>query len=208
MFILLFQWSQGYPVSRKQPLFIPLDTVCLAIFQNNFHPSYILLSGCFNKNNFFNITATSPATQHYIVCLCHGLATYAHCNRLTVSKGSLIWKIHSVRNEVVLNLNNSVQRGWDQSRMLRLLSTANHVLVWSHWSVLTPGVQSQHGSVDAQTPLKWRIILHLLALQFPPDVVYDNAIFINLEIFFFVSHTTTYSLVLHFCNIRTVIQWK
>lgn len=147
---------------------------------------------------FLNITTTSPATQHYIVCLDHGLATYTHCNRLTVSEGSLIWKIHSVRNEVVLNLNNSVQRGWDQSRMLRLLSTANRVLVWSHWSVLTPGVQSQHGSVDAQTPLKWRIILHLLALQFPPDVVYDHAIFINLEIFFFVSHTTTYSLVLHF----------
>lgn len=56
MFILLFQWSQGYPVSRKQTLFIPLDTAYIAIFQNKFHLCYISLKGCFNKNNFFNVS--------------------------------------------------------------------------------------------------------------------------------------------------------
>lgn len=58
MFILLFQWSQGYPVSRKQLLFIPLDTAYIAIFQNNFNKCYISLSGCFNKNNFKIIVAS------------------------------------------------------------------------------------------------------------------------------------------------------
>lgn len=58
VFILLFQWSQGYPVSRKQLLFIPLDTAYIAIIQSNFHPCYISLSGSFNKNNFKIIVAS------------------------------------------------------------------------------------------------------------------------------------------------------
>lgn len=88
VFTLLLQWSQGYPVSRKQPLFIPLDTACLAIFQNNFHPCYISLSRCFNKNSFLNITATSPATQHHIFSLFEPWTCNIHCNIFMVSKGS------------------------------------------------------------------------------------------------------------------------
>lgn len=58
MFILLFQWSQGCPVSRKQLLFIPLDTAYIAIFQNNFTMCYVSLSGCFDKNNLKIIVAS------------------------------------------------------------------------------------------------------------------------------------------------------
>lgn len=49
MFTVLFQWRQGYPVPRKQQLFIPLDAACIAIFQNNFNLCCISLSGCLKK---------------------------------------------------------------------------------------------------------------------------------------------------------------
>lgn len=100
MFTLLFQQRQGYPAPREQPLFIPLDAACIAIFQSHFNLGCISLSGRLKKKKSFKncccIIATPTATQQHTQDLCvpESCKTCAICNILTVQATQCKKKSH------------------------------------------------------------------------------------------------------------------